>query len=154
MNLRIKHVSCRIAKQIFFFFAIMRWIITFNSLEHMLAPFLAPPYLYSGRRGESIRPFPLWIWDKREAVMAGRRQGEQRWRGSLMAVINDNGPEESWDTGATYIIPSHQSVHLCGLFSANRHTTVSHTEKKHLICSQSAYHQEAFRTILYGSRGW
>lgn len=56
--------------------------------------------------------------------MAGRRQGERRWRGSLMAVINDNGPEESWDTGATYIIPSHQSMHLCGLFSANQHTTV------------------------------
>lgn len=56
--------------------------------------------------------------------MAGRRQGERRWRGSLMAVINDNGPEESWDTGATYIIPSHQSMHLCGLFAANRHTTV------------------------------
>lgn len=60
--------------------------------------------------------------------MAGRRQGEQRWRGSLMAVINDNRPEESWDTGATYIIPSHQSVHLRGLFSANQHTTATHTD--------------------------
>lgn len=68
--------------------------------------------------------------------MAGRRQGELRWRGSLMAVINDNGPEESWDTGATYIIPSHQSMHLCGLFSAKQHTTVR--KKKQLICSQSA----------------
>lgn len=49
-----------------------------------------------------------------------------------MAVINDNGPEESWDTGTTYIIPSHQSMHLCGLFSANQHATVrpAHTEKK------------------------
>lgn len=64
--------------------------------------------------------------------MAGRRQGEQRWRGSLMAVINDNGPEESWDTGATYIIPSHQSMHLCGLFSANQHTKKGRKKKKTL----------------------
>lgn len=47
-----------------------------------------------------------------------------------MAVINDNGPEESWDTGATYIIPSHQSVHLCGLLSANQHTTEEKKRKK------------------------
>lgn len=83
--------------------------------------------------------------------MAGRRHGERWWRGSLMAVINDNGPEESWDTGATYIIPSHQSMHLCGLFSANQHTTVRQ-KNPHLICSQSAYHQEASRMILYGPR--
>lgn len=86
--------------------------------------------------------------------MAGRRQGEQWWRGSLMAVINDNGPEESWDTSATYIIPSHQSMHLRGLFSANQHTTVRPTQKKqHLICSQSTYHQEDPHTTLYGPRG-
>lgn len=108
----------------------------------MQAPFSASLHFYSGIWGASIRPFPLWIWDKREAVMAGRRQGERWWRGSLMAVINDNGPEESWDTGTTYIIPSHQSMHLCGLFSANQHATVrpAHAEEKHLICSQSAYH--------------
>lgn len=29
-----------------------------------------------------------------------------------MAMINDKGPEESRDTDATYIILSHQSVHL------------------------------------------
>lgn len=81
--------------------------------------------------------------------MAGRRQGEQRRRGSLMAVINDNGPEESWDTGATYIIPSHQSVHLRGLFSANQHTTARHTHT-HLICSQATYHREDSQTTLYG----
>lgn len=70
--------------------------------------------------------------------MAARRQGEQRWRASLMAVINDNGPEESWYSGATYIIPSHQSMHLCGLSSANQHTTVRREgEEKHLIYSQS-----------------
>lgn len=50
-----------------------------------------------------------------------------------MAVINDNGPEESWDTGATYIIPSHQSMHLCGLFSANQHTTVRKKKTPHLL---------------------
>lgn len=72
--------------------------------------------------------------------MAGRRQGERRWRGSLMAVINDNGPEESWDTGATYIIPSHQSMHLCGLFSANQHTTVRHREKKKKNSSALSQH--------------
>lgn len=67
-----------------------------------------------------------------------------------MAVINDNGPEESWDTGATYIIPSHQSVHLCGLFSANQHTTVKKkNNKKHLICS----HTTTKPLILYGPRG-
>lgn len=71
-----------------------------------------------------------------------------------MAVINDNGPEESWDTGATYIIPSHQCMHLRGLFSANQHTIVRPThKKKHLICSQSAYHQEDPHTTLYGPRG-
>lgn len=57
-----------------------------------------------------------------------------------MAVINDNGPEESWDTGATYIIPSHQSMHLCGLFSANQHTTVKKKEKTPYLLS---YHHEA-----------
>lgn len=31
-----------------------------------------------------------------------------------MAMINDKGPEESRDTDATYIILSHQSVHLPG----------------------------------------
>lgn len=30
----------------------------------------------------------------------------------LMAMINDNGLEESWDTAATYIILSHQSLLL------------------------------------------
>lgn len=68
-----------------------------------------------------------------------------------MAVINDNGPEESWDTGATYIIPSHQSMHLCGLFSANRHTT-ARKKRKHLIYSQSAYHREGSSASLYGHR--
>lgn len=70
-----------------------------------------------------------------------------------MAVINDNGPEESWDTGATYIIPSHQSVHLRGLSSANPHATVGGRNKKekHLICSQSAQHQEEPHRTLYGS---
>lgn len=59
-----------------------------------------------------------------------------------MAVINDNGPEESWDTGATYIIPSHQSMHLCGLFSANQHTTVKKKKKKFPSpeCDQSCGH--------------
>lgn len=76
--------------------------------------------------------------------MAGRRQGEQWWRGSLMAVINDNGPEESWDTGATYIIPSHQSMHLRGLFSANQHTTVRRTHKN----TSSALSQRTTRKIL------
>lgn len=47
-----------------------------------------------------------------------------------MAVINDNRPEESWDTGATYIIPSHQSLHLCGLLPANQHITLSKKKKK------------------------
>lgn len=72
-----------------------------------------------------------------------------------MAVINDNGPEESWDTGTTYIIPSHQSMHLCGLYSANQHATVrpAHTQKKHLICSQSAYHSEDAHMAFYGPRG-
>lgn len=71
-----------------------------------------------------------------------------------MAVINDNGPEESWDTGATYIIPSHQSMHLCGLFSANRHTTAKRKKKKeeHLIFSQSSYHREGSSASLYGRR--
>ena len=68
--------------------------------------------------------------------MAGHRQGEQWWRGSLMAVINDNGLEESWDTGATYIIPSHQSMHLCGLYSANHHTTVRKKKKSSSALSQ------------------
>lgn len=71
-----------------------------------------------------------------------------------MAVINDNGPEESWDTGATYIIPSHQSMHLCGLFSAKQHTTLRKKEKKkatHLL-SFTVYHREASRMILYGPR--
>lgn len=124
------------------FCARVRWIASFNVPEHMLAPFLASPSYRSASGGERIWPFPLWIWDKREAMMAGCRQGEQRWRGSLMAVINDNGPEESWDTGATYIIPSHQTVHLHGLFSANQHTTAgrararSHTRTQtHRICS-------------------
>lgn len=31
-----------------------------------------------------------------------------------MAMINDKGPEESRDTDATYIILSHQSMHLPG----------------------------------------
>lgn len=31
-----------------------------------------------------------------------------------MAMINDKGPEESRDTDGTYIILSHQSVHLPG----------------------------------------
>jgi len=109
--------------------AMMRLIITFNPSEYTLAPFLATMYLCSGRRGESIWPFPLWVWDKRKAAMARRRQHEQQ-RGSLMVVINDNGPEESWDTGATYIIPSHQSMHLCGLLSANQHTTARKKNKK------------------------
>lgn len=72
--------------------------------------------------------------------MAGRRQGERRWRGSLMAVINDNGPEESWDTGATYIIPSHQSMHLCGLSlplslqtSTLREDAHAHKKAPHLL---------------------
>lgn len=57
-----------------------------------------------------------------------------------MAVINDNGPEESRDTGATYIIPSHQSTRLCGLLcaqpahcaktNAHKHT---HTKTPHLL---------------------
>lgn len=34
----------------------------------------------------------------------------------LMAVINDNGLEESGDTAATYIIPSRQSLLLLPLF--------------------------------------
>lgn len=76
--------------------------------------------------------------------MAGRRQGERRWRGSLMAVINDNGPEESWDTGATYIIPSHQSMHLCGLFSANQHTIVRHKKTP----TSSALSQHTTKKLL------
>lgn len=68
---------------------------------------------------------------KGRLVMAGRRQGDRWWRGRLMAVINDNGPEESWDTGATYIIPSHQSMHLRGLFSGKpAHYSKTHTKKK------------------------
>lgn len=55
-----------------------------------------------------------------------------------MAVINDNGPEESWDTGATYIIPSHQSMHLCGLFFANQHATVR--DKKNPTSSALSQH--------------
>lgn len=35
-----------------------------------------------------------------------------------MAMINDKGPEESRDTDATYIMLSHQSVHLPGPLSA------------------------------------
>lgn len=79
--------------------------------------------------------------------MAGRRQGEQRWRGSLMAVINDNGPEESWDTGATYIIPSHQSMHLSGLFSANQHTKKERKKKKEKATS-SALRQHTTEKLL------
>lgn len=62
-----------------------------------------------------------------------------------MAVINDNGPEESWDTGATYIIPSHQCMHLRGLFSANQHTIVRPTHKKN---TSSALSQHTTRKIL------
>lgn len=84
--------------------------------------------------------------------MTGRRQGEQRWRGSLMAVINDNGPEESRDTGATYIIPSHQTVHLHGLFSANQHSTArrthAHTHTPHLLLGSAP--AEDSQTSLYG----
>lgn len=38
-------------------------------------------------------------------------QTRLQWE-KLMAMINDKGPEESRDTDATYIILSHQSVHL------------------------------------------
>ncbi|RCU34595.1 hypothetical protein DVA81_19280 [Acinetobacter baumannii] len=62
-----------------------------------------------------------------------------------MAVINDNGPEESWDTGATYIIPSHQSMHLCGLFSANQHTIVRHKKK---TPTSSALSQHTTKKLL------
>lgn len=122
----------------------------------MLAPlFFVSLYLCNGRRSRG--PFPLWIWDKREAVMAARGQGEQRWSGSLMAVINDNRPEESWDTGATYIIPSHQSMHLRGLFSANQQREKNkerNKHKNHLVRSQSACRREASRAIRYGSLRW
>lgn len=71
--------------------------------------------------------------------MVGRRQGEQRWRGSLMAVINDNGAEESRDTGAAYIIPSHHC-----LFSANQHTTArlvrAHTRTHTHECAHTHTH--------------
>lgn len=48
------------------------------------------------------------------AVFFHRRvQTRLQWE-KLMAMINDKGPEESRDTDATYIILSHQSVHLPG----------------------------------------
>lgn len=66
-----------------------------------------------------------------------------------MVVINDNRPEESWDTGATYIIPSHQSMHLCGLLSPNQNITLRYI-KKNLIWSQSAYHREVLVWFFMG----
>lgn len=46
------------------------------------------------------------------SLMVVHRQGCSEKK--LMAMINDKGPEESRDTDATYIILSHQSVHLPG----------------------------------------
>lgn len=138
--------------------AVVRLIISFSVPEHMLAPFLASPRFCSAGGGESIWPFPLWIWDKREAVMVGRRQGEQRWRGSLMAVINDNGAEESRDTGAAYIIPSHHCH-----FSANQHTAArlvhtpththecTHTHTLHLLLGSAP--AEDFQVFMV-THGW
>lgn len=65
-----------------------------------------------------------------------------------MAVINDNGPEESWHTGATYIIPSHQSMHLCGLFSANRHTTARKKENTSSTPSQHTTEKVPARVFM------
>lgn len=66
-----------------------------------------------------------------------------------MAVINDNGPEESWDTGATYIIPSHQSMHLRGLFSGKpAHYSKTHTKKKKNNNTSSALSHHTTRKIL------
>lgn len=52
------------------------------------------------------------IWEKR-LLFHSPAQTRLQWE-KLMAMINDKGPEESRDTDATYIILSHQSVHLPG----------------------------------------
>lgn len=52
------------------------------------------------------------IWEKRVAFDSPVQTRQPREE--LMAMINDKGPEESRDTAATYIIPSHQAVHLPG----------------------------------------
>lgn len=67
-----------------------------------------------------------------------------------MAVINDNRPEESWDTGATYIIPSHQSLHLCGLLPANQHITLSKKREKKAHLVPVSKPQAPFHRIFYG----
>lgn len=54
---------------------------------------------------------PLVCGMKKQWLFWGTVQTRQLWK-KLMAVINDNGLEESGDTAATYIIPSRQSVLL------------------------------------------
>lgn len=59
-------------------------------------------------------PLPLGCGMKRtQWLFWGSVQTRQLWeKKSLIAMINDNGLEESWDTAATYIILSHQSLLL------------------------------------------
>lgn len=57
---------------------------------------------------------PLLFLDcstKKQWLFWGTVKTRQLWK-KLIAMINDNGLEESWDTAATYIILSHQSLLL------------------------------------------
>lgn len=63
-------------------------------------------------KGGSFFPFPLGYGMEKQWLFWGPVQTRQLWK-KLMAMINDNGLEESGDTAATYIIPSRQSPLLC-----------------------------------------
>lgn len=62
--------------------------------------------------GEGGFPLPLDCGMKQKTMASLRHCADKAALKKLIAMINDNGLEESWDTAATYIILSHQSLLL------------------------------------------
>lgn len=56
-------------------------------------------------------PLSLGLWYEKTMAFL-RHCADKAALKKLIAMINDNGLEESWDTAATYIILSHQSLLL------------------------------------------
>jgi len=61
-----------------------------------------------------LLPPRLWHEKTMAFLKLGADKAALKKKKKLMAVINDNGLEESGDTAATYIIPSRQSPLLPG----------------------------------------